>query len=108
MSWITDVKWSPDCSHQDQQKILKVAVSFCTISSNFVCFVYKGKEVLITKNVLVWVLLHSSYKPNTQCAMIILIYLRIIFCMALKVFHFHSMIFLVQHSKGYIALLVVW
>jgi hypothetical protein len=35
-------------------------------------FVYKGKEVLIAKNVLVWVLLHSSDEPNTQRAMKIL------------------------------------
>jgi hypothetical protein len=53
-------------------KILKVADTFCTISSNLVCLCTKGKEVLIAKNVLVWVLLHSSYEPNTQRAMKIL------------------------------------
>jgi hypothetical protein len=35
-------------------------------------FVYKGEDALIAKNVLVWVLLHSSYTPNTQNAMKIL------------------------------------
>jgi hypothetical protein len=62
----------PQIAHTRTNKNSKGSSFFLYDFIKSCLFVYKGKEVLIAKNVLVWVLLHSSYKPNTQCAMKIL------------------------------------
>jgi hypothetical protein len=62
----------PQIAHTRTDKNSKGSSFFLYNFIKSCLFVYKGKKFLIAKNVLVWVLLHSSYEPNTQRAMKIL------------------------------------